>query len=56
MLLIPETLRKTAWGGKREGERVNVEVDILGKHVARLLGARQPPAEQLRAAGETRER
>jgi riboflavin synthase len=56
LLLIPESLRKTSWGGKRQGERVNVEVDILGKHVARLLGARQPPAEQVRAAGETRER
>lgn len=38
--LIPETLRATTWGGKQPGARVNVEADILGKHVARLLGRR----------------
>ena len=35
--LIPETLRATTWGIKGPGARVNVEADILGKHVARLL-------------------
>lgn len=39
-LLIPETLRATTWGQKRAGAQVNVEADILAKHVARLLGAR----------------
>jgi riboflavin synthase len=37
LMLIPESLRATTWGAKRPGERVNVEADILGKHVARLL-------------------
>lgn len=37
LMLIPETLRATTWGQKRAGEPVNVEADILGKHVARLL-------------------
>jgi riboflavin synthase len=37
LMLIPETLRATTWGQKRAGERVNVEADILAKHVARLL-------------------
>ena len=37
LFLIPETLRATTWGKKPEGARVNVEADILGKHVARLL-------------------
>ena len=37
LMLIPETLRATTWGSKRAGEAVNVEADILGKHVARLL-------------------
>ncbi len=37
LMLIPETLRATTWGEKRAGEAVNVEADILGKHVARLL-------------------
>ena len=39
LMLIPETLRATTWGAKRIGDRVNVEADILGKHVARLLVA-----------------
>jgi riboflavin synthase len=37
LFVIPETLRATTWGGKGPGARVNVEADILGKHVARLL-------------------
>ena len=37
LFLIPETLRATSWGIKPAGARVNVEADILGKHVARLL-------------------
>jgi riboflavin synthase len=40
LMIIPETLRATSWGKKRVGERVNVEADILAKHVARLLAAR----------------
>ena len=37
LFLIPETLRATTWGEKTAGARVNVEADILGKHVARLM-------------------
>jgi len=37
LFLIPETVRATTWGIKPVGGRVNVEADILGKHVARLL-------------------
>lgn len=37
LMIIPETLRATTWGHRRPGDRVNVEADILGKHVARLL-------------------
>ena len=40
LLLIPETQRATTWGAKSAGAGINVEADILGKHVARLLGAR----------------
>lgn len=39
LMLIPETLRATTWGRKRKGDRVNVEADILAKHVARLLAS-----------------
>jgi riboflavin synthase len=39
--LIPETLERTTLGGLEAGERVNVEVDVLAKHVEKLLeGAR----------------
>jgi len=37
LFLIPETLRATTWSVKLPGARVNVEADILGKHVARLM-------------------
>jgi riboflavin synthase len=35
--LIPETLAVTTLGRKRSGDVVNVETDILARHVARLL-------------------
>lgn len=38
--LIPETLRRTNLGQVGEGALVNIEVDVLAKHVERLLGAR----------------
>jgi riboflavin synthase len=40
LMIIPETLRATTWGARKPGDRVNVEADILGKHVARLLQTR----------------
>ncbi len=36
----PETLRLTNLGGLRAGDPVNLEADLLGKHVARFLAAR----------------
>jgi riboflavin synthase len=41
LMIIPETLRATTWGALEPGDQVNVEADILGKHVARLLSARR---------------
>jgi riboflavin synthase len=38
--LIPETLQRTNLGRISEGSLVNIEVDILAKHVERLLEAR----------------
>ena len=35
--LIPATLERTTLGAKQVGDAVNVEVDILGKYVERLL-------------------
>lgn len=36
--LIPETLRSTTLGQTALGDALNVEVDVLAKHVERLLG------------------
>ena len=38
--LIPETLARTTLGQLGEGAEVNIEVDILAKHVERLLEVR----------------
>ena len=38
--LIPETLQRTNLGRAQVGARVNLEVDILAKHVERLMEAR----------------
>jgi riboflavin synthase len=35
--LIPETLTATTLGGREVGERVNIETDILARHVERML-------------------
>jgi riboflavin synthase len=37
--LIPHTASVTTLGKRRPGQRCNVEVDVLAKHVERLLGA-----------------
>jgi riboflavin synthase len=38
--LIPETLQRTTLGFRRPGDPVNLEVDVIGKYVARQLDAR----------------
>jgi len=35
--IIPHTFENTTLGSRRAGERVNVEVDVLAKHVEKLL-------------------
>ena len=40
--LIPETLARTTLGFRTAGDRVNLEADILAKHVEKLLGAHLP--------------
>lgn len=39
--LIPETLEVTTLGYKKPGDLVNVEVDVMAKHIERLLEARE---------------
>lgn len=38
--LIPHTLEVTTLGRRKVGDRVNIETDILGKYVQKLLSAR----------------
>jgi riboflavin synthase len=38
--LVPHTLAASTLGGLAPGDRVNVEVDVVAKHVERLLAAR----------------
>ena len=40
--LIPETLARTTLGTRSVGDRVNLEVDVVAKHVARLVAAYLP--------------
>jgi riboflavin synthase len=37
--LIPETLTRTTLGARQPGERVNLEADVLAKHVEKLLAS-----------------
>ncbi len=36
--IIPHTLEATTLAGIKAGDKVNIETDILGKYVERLLG------------------
>ncbi|WP_104107551.1 riboflavin synthase [Nocardioides sp. 616] len=44
--LIPETLARTTLGTHRPGDRVNLEVDVIAKHVEKLLRAYLPRPKQ----------
>ena len=36
--IIPTTLEVTTWGERQEGDDLNMEVDLIARYVARLLG------------------
>jgi riboflavin synthase len=42
--LIPETLARTTLGSRAVGDHVNLEVDVIAKHVEKLLAHRQETA------------
>ena len=58
--LIPTTLAATTLGRKQAGDPVNLEVDIIAKHVERLLGtpgmSTETPAGRGGPAGSDRAR
>jgi len=47
MTLIPYTLEKTTLMGKKVGDRVNVETDILAKYVEKLMNPRGQKSGQV---------
>ncbi|MDH4321840.1 MAG: riboflavin synthase [Desulfobulbaceae bacterium] len=38
--IIPHTLTVTTLGGRKQGDTVNIEVDLIGKYVEKLLAAK----------------
>ncbi|ATB32492.1 riboflavin synthase [Melittangium boletus] len=48
--LIPETQARTTLRSRAVGERVNLEADMIGKYVARLVSLRQGPGGGLTEA------
>lgn len=54
--LIPHTLGLTTFGQRRGGDSINVEIDLLGKHVARLLGKLPPDIAEPGTTGLTEDR
>jgi riboflavin synthase len=53
--IIPHTYRQTNLCTRRPGDRINIECDILAKHVEKLLGRIEPATgltlDKLRGAG-----
>ncbi|KAB2857795.1 MAG: riboflavin synthase [Bauldia sp.] len=41
-VLIPHTLQVTTWNERRLGDRVNLEVDLIARYVARLVESGKP--------------
>jgi riboflavin synthase len=44
--LIPETLARTTLGSRQPGDRVNLEVDVIAKHVEKLLSSGHIPGKK----------
>lgn len=45
LMIIPETIARTTLGAKKPGQEVNLETDLIGKYVARLLGKTKETAD-----------
>lgn len=41
VLIIPHTLAVTTWGERQAGDKLNLEVDLMARYVARLADARR---------------
>ena len=53
--LIPETLARTTLGSRGVGDQVNLEVDILAKHVEKLLAARLDATDQTQQSQQSQQ-
>ncbi len=53
--LIPHTAKLTTLGYKKAGDRVNLEADIIGKYVERLMGGQENDGARGSAGGLTLE-
>lgn len=51
IMIVPHTLAATTLGGLTRGKRVNLEMDMIGKYVQRMLQLREPPASTERPDG-----
>ena len=38
--IIPHTLQNTTLGGLKQGDQVNLEVDLIARYVARMMSAK----------------
>jgi len=47
MALIPYTIEKTTLTAKKAGDRVNIEADILGKYVEKILGQKEKTSKDV---------
>lgn len=46
VMLIPHTLSATTLGSRQVGDSVNIETDVLGKYIQRMLAPYLPPASR----------
>lgn len=53
--IIPETARQTTILDKRTGDKVNIEVDLIGKYVEKFFQNKQSPAQGEASSGITGE-
>jgi riboflavin synthase len=44
--IIPHTAEHTTLGARRSGDPVNLEVDVIGKYVEKLLGGYRPDPKE----------
>jgi riboflavin synthase len=57
IMVIPHTLAATTLGGLRKGQRVNLEMDMIGKYVQRILQVKaEPPPRRGEASRRRAER